>query len=276
MIKCSLGCPSSGCTRCPLFYSPLRPESANAWWYYIEFFCDFQSIVLYVLLWNAPPSCIGECLIYYNYNCMNGPMSKLTVFSDIFFCWQEDTGHLRAVLSLLQSGVGANHDAQPPHEHKPDPKQKPCRPAWCKCDHCTPSSVPQEELCCRQSAGPCITSSPLFGQLVLSHSLLEAVLLYRDPLSSLADRGQAASLRHCAYRQYISWRFGVPPNDTHPVIPSCCVWRVREEYPSPDGQYSGFRPVRIVSMQACTNGELWEECFCIAEQGLPTDHWLTY
>lgn len=192
-------------------------------------------------------------------------------FSDIFYPWQEDTGHLRAVLSLLQSDVGANLDAQPPLDHKPDPNPKPRRPAWCKCDHCTPSSVPQEELCCRRSVGTCITSSPLFEQLVLSRSLLEAVLLYRDPLSSLADRGQTATLRHCAYRQYISWRFGVPPNDTHPVIPSCCVWRVREEYPSPDGQYSGFRPVRIASMQACTNGELWEECFCIADQGLPTD-----
>ncbi|XP_036954783.1 P2X purinoceptor 7 isoform X1 [Acanthopagrus latus] len=169
---------------------------------------------------------------------------------------KEDTGHLRAVLSLLQSDVGANLDAQPPLDHKPDPNPKPRRPAWCKCDHCTPSSVPQEELCCRRSVGTCITSSPLFEQLVLRRSLLEAVLLYRDPLSSLADRGQTATLRHCAYRQYISWRFGVPPNDTHPVIPSCCVWRVREEYPSPDGQYSGFRPVRIASMQACTNGEL--------------------
>lgn len=161
-------------------------------------------------------------------------------------------GHLRAVLSLLQPGVDADH----PLDHKPGPHPKPCRPAWCKCGCCTPSSVPHEELCCRWSDGACITSSPLFEQLVLRRSLLEAVLLYRDPLSSSDDRGQTAALRHCAYRQYISWRFGVPPNDSHPVIPSCCVWRVREEYPSPDGQYSGFRPARMMSMQVCTNGEL--------------------
>ncbi|XP_070820639.1 P2X purinoceptor 7 isoform X1 [Chaetodon trifascialis] len=169
---------------------------------------------------------------------------------------KEDAGHLRAILSLLLPGVGANDDAQPPLEHKPDLNPKARRPVWCKCDCCTPSSVPQEELCCRQSGGACITSSPLFEQLVLSRSLLEAVLLYRDPLSSLTDRGQTAAMRHCAYGQYISWRFGVPPNDTHPAIPSCCVRRIREEYPSPDGQYSGFRPARMASMQACANGEL--------------------
>ncbi|XP_045891147.1 P2X purinoceptor 7 isoform X2 [Micropterus dolomieu] len=171
-----------------------------------------------------------------------------------------DTGHLRAVLSLLQPGEGLDHDSQPPLHHKPGPNNNdPHRPAWCKCDCCIPSSLPQEELCCRQSSGACITSSPLFEQLVLRRSLLEAVLLYQDPLSPPADKGQTAALRHCAYRQYISWRFGVPPKDTHPAIPSCCVWRIREAYPSPHREYSGFRPglhIHLASMQACANGEL--------------------
>ncbi len=147
-----------------------------------------------------------------------------------------------------------DRDAQPSPDHKPDPNPNP--KTWCKCGCCTSSSVPQEQLCCRWSDGACITSSPLFEPLVLRRSLLEAILLYLDPLSTPPARGQTAALRHCAYRQYISWRFGVLPNDTHPAIPSCCVWRVREEYPSPDGQYSGFRPARVPSMQACANGEL--------------------
>ncbi|XP_040899193.1 P2X purinoceptor 7 [Toxotes jaculatrix] len=169
---------------------------------------------------------------------------------------KDDAGHLRAVLCLLQPGVAVDRDAQPLLDHKADAKPRPRRPAWCKCDCCTPSSLPQEELCCRWSDGACITSSPLFEELVLRRSLLEAVLLYRDPLSTPADRGQTSALRHCAYRQYISWRFGEPPDVAHPAIPSCCVWRIRREYPSPDGQYSGFRPARMVSLQACANGEL--------------------
>ncbi|KAM3611295.1 uncharacterized protein V6R79_016168 [Siganus canaliculatus] len=169
---------------------------------------------------------------------------------------KEDAGHLRAVLCLLQPGFCSDQLSQPLLNPKPDLNSKPRPPAWCRCDCCAPSAAPQEELCCRQSGGACITSSPLFEQLVLRRSLLEAVLLYRDPLSSLTVGSQTTALRHCAYRQYISWRFGVPPNDTHPVVPSCCLWRVREEYPSPDGQYSGFSAAGVTSMKACTDGEL--------------------
>ncbi|XP_006797812.1 P2X purinoceptor 7 [Neolamprologus brichardi] len=169
---------------------------------------------------------------------------------------KEDPGHLRAILCLLQPSDDTSDDVQPSLGNKTDPNAKPRRPAWCMCDSCAPSSLPEEELCCRRTEGTCITSSPLFGQLVLRRSLLEAVLLYQDPLSPSVKKLQTAALRHCAYREYISWRFGVPPNDTHPAIPSCCVWRIRREYPSPDGQYSGFRPVTMTSMQACENGEL--------------------
>uniref|UniRef100_A0A3B3YC00 P2X purinoreceptor 7 intracellular domain-containing protein n=1 Tax=Poecilia mexicana TaxID=48701 RepID=A0A3B3YC00_9TELE len=149
---------------------------------------------------------------------------------------------LTAALCLLQPDVNA--DAQPPQDQKPtsDPKRR--QPGWCKCGCCTSSALPQEELCCRRSDGACIASSPPFRRLVLDRWLLQAVLLYQDPLSPPAGGAQPAALRHCAYRQFISWRFGVPPDDSHPVIPSCCVQRIREEYPSPDGRYSGFRPVR--------------------------------
>ncbi|KAF7665986.1 hypothetical protein LDENG_00124000 [Lucifuga dentata] len=169
---------------------------------------------------------------------------------------KEDAGHLRAVLCLLQEGTSIEHDSQthPNSKINPNPDTESRRPAWCKCDCCSSSPLPQEELCCRQTNGPCIATSPLFDRLVLCRSLLEAVLLYRDPLSPPPDPSQTTTLRHCAYRQYISWRFGVPHSDTHPAIPRCCVQRIREEYPSPDGQYSGFRPV--VTMQACENGEL--------------------
>ncbi|XP_018529162.1 P2X purinoceptor 7-like [Lates calcarifer] len=104
---------------------------------------------------------------------------------------KEDTGHLRAALSLLQPGVDVDHDAQPLLNHKPEPKPKVERPSWCKCDCCAPSSLLQEELCCRRSDGACITSSPLFERLVLHRPLLEAVLLYHDPLSAPASTSQS-------------------------------------------------------------------------------------
>lgn len=152
---------------------------------------------------------------------------------------------MRAVLCLLQLHAGVDPNAQPPLDCKPDQNPTHRRPAWCKCDCCSPSSVPQEQLCCRRSDGVCITSSPLFQQLVLSRSLLEAVLLYQEPLSPPVGGAQTATLRHCAYRLYISWRFGVPPTDTHPFIPSCSVWRIRKEYPSLDGRYRGFTAATV-------------------------------
>ncbi|XP_068452361.1 P2X purinoceptor 7 [Clinocottus analis] len=203
---------------------------------------------------------------------------------------KEDSGHLRAAVCLLQPGHAPSHDPAHKHDpapshspahdplHKPDPAHKPPydpahdsdpshnpaqspaparRPAWCQCGGCASSPLPQEELCCRRGTGACVASSLPFERLVLQRPLLEAVLLYRDPLTPPpAGRGRTADLRRCAYAQYISWRFGVPPAGAHPAIPSCCVRRIRDEYPSPDGRYGGFRPAGTPSARAGANVEL--------------------
>ncbi|XP_041719671.1 P2X purinoceptor 7 isoform X1 [Coregonus clupeaformis] len=162
---------------------------------------------------------------------------------------KDDTGHLSAMVGVLQKGniVGKQPQVLP----------QPNRPAWCLCGCCLPSTHPQEQLCCRQSSGRCITTSSLFEQLVLSRPLLDIVLLYREPLSDLTEGEQRiAALRHCAYRQYISWRFGAPLRESIPVMPSCSLWRIREEYPSQDGEYTGLRPRRTTSHQSGPNTQL--------------------
>ncbi len=109
----------------------------------------------------------------------------------------------------------------------------------------------QEQLCCRSRKGRCITSSPLFSTLVVSRSVLETALFYVDPLAELREEAQ---LRHGAYAQFIRWRFGdSTPRDAVPVIPSCCIWRIRAEYPSPDGKYSGLRLYQAVQSQTDFN-----------------------
>uniref|UniRef100_A0A9R1SKH5 P2X purinoceptor n=2 Tax=Cyprinus carpio TaxID=7962 RepID=A0A9R1SKH5_CYPCA len=128
-------------------------------------------------------------------------------------------------------------------------------PAWCQCDCCWPTDSLQEQLCCRSRKGRCITSSPLFSTLVVSRSVLETALFYVDPLAELREEAQ---LRHGAYAQFIRWRFGdSTPRDAIPVIPSCCIWRIRAEYPSPDGKYSGLRLYQAVPGQACTTNLLY-------------------
>ncbi|XP_029115542.1 P2X purinoceptor 7 [Scleropages formosus] len=139
----------------------------------------------------------------------------------------------------------------PPKQRADIALQEPPRseqPAWCQCARCRPSDAPQEQLCCRQSRGRCISTSPAFERLALGRPLLESVLLYRDPLLDLSTEAAPRLLRHCAYDVYIDWRFGAEREGACPVVPSCCVWRIREEYPSPDGRYRGLRPASKVAL----------------------------
>ena len=161
-------------------------------------------------------------------------------------CCQDDIRHLSAMAGVLQKGHSI--------DKQPQALPRPSCPAWCLCGCCLPSTHPQEQLCCRMSRGRCITTSSLFEQLVLSRPLLEAVLLYREPLCELTEGEQwTTAMRHCAYNQYITWRFGAPPRESLPVIPSCSVWRIREEYSSQDGEYTGMRPRRTTSPQSSPN-----------------------
>ncbi|XP_046302109.1 P2X purinoceptor 7 isoform X2 [Marmota monax] len=120
------------------------------------------------------------------------------------------------------------------------------RPSWCQCGSCLPSQLPEsrrclEELCCRRKPGSCITTSQLFGKLVLSRHALQLLLLYQEPLLALETEGTNDRLRHCAYRCYTTWRFGSQDVADFAILPSCCRWRIRKEFPKSEGPYSGFR-----------------------------------
>ncbi|XP_074868384.1 P2X purinoceptor 7 [Carettochelys insculpta] len=135
--------------------------------------------------------------------------------------------------------VANAHEMQPLKrpEETPPPHD---RPAWCCCGKCRQMLAFREQLCCRRKEGSCITTSPLFEQLVLSRATLEFILLYKEPLLDLNTEMLNNHLRHCAYRQYIHWRFGSAEVEGSALIPSCCRWKIREMYPSEDGKYTGF------------------------------------
>uniref|UniRef100_A0A8C6H5C8 P2X purinoceptor n=1 Tax=Mus spicilegus TaxID=10103 RepID=A0A8C6H5C8_MUSSI len=119
-------------------------------------------------------------------------------------------------------------------------------PSWCQCGNCLPSRLPEqrralEELCCRRKPGRCITTSKLFHKLVLSRDTLQLLLLYQDPLLVLGEEATNSRLRHRAYRCYATWRFGSQDMADFAILPSCCRWRIRKEFPKTEGQYSGFK-----------------------------------
>ncbi|XP_008058158.1 P2X purinoceptor 7 isoform X2 [Carlito syrichta] len=119
-------------------------------------------------------------------------------------------------------------------------------PGWCQCGSCLPSQLPEshrclEELCCRKKPGACITTSEPFRKLVLSRRALQFLLLYQEPLLALDADSTNSQLRHCAYRCYTTWRFGSQDMADFAILPSCCRWKIRREFPKSEGHYSGFK-----------------------------------
>uniref|UniRef100_A0A674JSU1 P2X purinoceptor n=1 Tax=Terrapene triunguis TaxID=2587831 RepID=A0A674JSU1_9SAUR len=150
-----------------------------------------------------------------------------------------DTTKLAAQCSNRVPVLAKAHEMQPlKSEGQTSPSHD--RPSWCCCGKCHQTQAFREQLCCRRKEGSCITTSALFEQLVLSRSALEFILLYKEPLLDLNSETLNNQLRHCAYRQYIHWRFGSAEVESSALIPSCCRWKIRETYPSEDGKYTGL------------------------------------
>jgi hypothetical protein len=50
--------------------------------------------------------------------------------------------------------------------------------------------------------------------------------------------------RHTSYRQFVMWEHGHLGKNNRVVIPCCVVQLIRNKWPSPDGNYTGFLPPR--------------------------------
>lgn len=147
-----------------------------------------------------------------------------------------------AAFADLVDGEFANPDEQDPEQPNP-PSQG--SPDWCFCGNCSPMPTQEENRCCCRRAMPCITTNPLFSQLVLDGNVLDIAMRYREDVLVVYHARNNENFRHAAYRQFVLWQHGRLGRGNRVVVPSCCVLKIRARYPSPSGLYVGFRPARL-------------------------------
>ncbi|XP_060084834.1 P2X purinoceptor 7-like [Ylistrum balloti] len=103
-----------------------------------------------------------------------------------------------------------------------------------------------ERVCCGKSRERCVSILPDFNVLVLDEAVLALARLYRNDVLVLNEEVDLMKAnRHQGYRQFILWQHGWLGTGNRRVIPGCCVWRIRDGYPDPFGQYKGFVPGRL-------------------------------
>ena len=130
-------------------------------------------------------------------------------------------------------------------DHDSDPGPPNEVPDWFNCHNCRPMPTQDENKCCTRTERPCITTNPLFTQLVLDANVLDIAMRYREDVLVLEHPRNNENFRHTAYRQYVLWQHGRLGQGNRRVIASCCVLAIRSRYPSPNGIYTGFRPARL-------------------------------
>ena len=118
-------------------------------------------------------------------------------------------------------------------------------PDWFKCGSCRNMPTQTENKCCCSKKMPCITTMPLFHQLVLDGNVLDLAMRYRKDVLVMDHTRNNENFRHTAYRQYVLWQYGRLGKGNRRVVPSCCVLAIRLRYPSPNGVYTGYRPARL-------------------------------
>jgi hypothetical protein len=115
-------------------------------------------------------------------------------------------------------------------------------PAYCMCNNCVNMQSDKMNVCCGQNPSKCLSKSQTFHDLCLKpHTILVAgILNYADRFHD--DPNYQTRFWRCeAYRFFILWQWGKLGRGNRVVIPSCCVFKIRTKFPSPDGVYTGYQ-----------------------------------
>ncbi|CAH3142665.1 unnamed protein product, partial [Porites lobata] len=113
-------------------------------------------------------------------------------------------------------------------------------PEWCKCGHCRRMSQEVENRCC--NSRDCVSLSARFRKLCLDPDYLQLSRKCSGDIRNDRQDNSSRAFRKAAYRHYIIEEYGYLGKHKRRVCPSCCVWKIREHYPSSTGVYMGFKP----------------------------------
>ena len=122
------------------------------------------------------------------------------------------------------------------------------QPERCKCGVCTAMPTQAENKCCTQTVRPCITTHPLFYQIVLDPNILDIAMRYKEDVLAMEHPRNNENFRHTAYRQFVLWQHGPLGQGDRRVVPSCCVQTIRKRYPSPNGILRWFSTSTVVRL----------------------------
>ena len=82
--------------------------------------------------------------------------------------------------------------------------------------------------------------------IITEPSTLSLQNSYRDDIYVFGDEEDYnKALSHVAYRQFTLWRYQYLGANNRSVIPSCCVWKIRDKFPSFSQVCTRFRPDRV-------------------------------
>lgn len=86
-----------------------------------------------------------------------------------------------------------------------------------------------------------MTSYKMFQKLCLDRDILQLNITARCDIRADPMDYSMNSFRKAGYRQFALWKYGRLGRSNRRILPSCVVKVIREVYPSPDGQYMGFK-----------------------------------